>query len=518
MQFSQSLKRLKNISDRRYTTSLTALFLLVGTITASHHEMWRDEIQTWLLARDSSSLTDLFRNLEYQGHPGLWPVYLLPLTRITRSPVIMQVFHLLIAATTVYLFVRCSPFTRIQKFLFAFGYFSLYEYSVVCRNYALGVLLLCLFCILFQQRYARFLLVSIVLFLLGHTSVHALIIAIVTGFVLMLDYLLDRRRILAEGAINEWQIWVGFGLIALGVLTAMLQLTPPADSGFAVGWYTSYDADHLKSVIKTIARAFFPVPQAKFDFWWSSPLLETYPVFIKMQLSLSLLVVAWFSLVLLQKPIALSIYLLGTIGLLSFFYVKYFGSIRHHGFLFMLFIAVAWIYRYCGEANRPTLINRFSFTREELLRPILTLILIFHFIGGIIAVCMDYRYVFSYGKAAAAFIKEHDMQEMLMVGEADYAVSTIVGYLGKDQVYYPRGDRFGSFVIWDEARTREVSDDQIIQKAKELGAAHVKNVLIILNHALSPDLISYNSLTELATFTGSTVGDEGFYLYLLRTL
>jgi succinate dehydrogenase/fumarate reductase cytochrome b subunit len=201
---------------------------------------------------------------------------------------------------------------------------------------------------------------------------------------------------------------------------------------------------------------------------------------------------------------------------LSFFYVKYFGSIRHHGFLFILFIMVAWMYPYAGEAKGFTRINRFSRIWGKSLSPIITLILIFHLVGGITAVRMDNRYVFSYGKATAAFIKARKMQDMLMVGETDYAVSTVVGYLEKDRVYYPRGERFGSFVIWDEARTRGVSDEQVVQKAKELGTESTQEVLLILNHALHPDLISQNSLTELAKFTGSTVGDEGFYLYLMR--
>jgi hypothetical protein len=128
---------------------------------------------------------------------------------------------------------------------------------------------------------------------------------------------------------------------------------------------------------------------------------------------------------------------------------------------------------------------------------------------------MDERYIFSYGKAAAAFIQERNLQDLLMVGETDYAVVTIVGYLGKDRVYYPRGDRYGSFVIWDQARTQGLSDDQVVQKAKELSLESTRDVLLILNHALAPNAVPHDSLTELARFTGSTIGDEGFYLYLM---
>lgn len=516
-------------SDYFYAICLTASFLFVGTITAAHHEMWRDEIQAWLIARDSSSFTDLFRNIKYEGHPGLWHVFLLILSRITPSPIIMQPFHLLIAAATVYLFGRYSPFTKLQKLLFAFGYYSSYEYSILCRNYALGLLLICLFCILFQNRYAKFIWVSAVLFLLSHTSVHALIITIVTSFVLLVDYLLRRKRILAEMPIKEWRILLGFGLIAAGVITSVMQIKPPTDTGFAVEWFRHYDAKRLKDVINVISRAFILLPEANLHFW-GSQLLKKYQVFTKIELTLSCLLMAWFSLVLLRKPTALLTYLLGTVGLLSFFYIKYFGGIRHHGFLFLLFIMVVWIYNSEGERQKAkgeknkgrrlesgivrTLMAAPRWL-EKSLNPMLILILSIHFVGGLIAVSMDYRHVFSYGKAAAEFIKARQMQEMLMVGERDYAVSTIVGYLEKDQIYYPRGNRYGSFIIWDKARTQEVSDAQVIQKAMELGVESRQEILVILNHELSSDLIANNSLAELAKFSGSTVGDEGFYLYLL---
>ena len=110
-----------------FSLVLTAAFLVVGGTGAIYHEMWRDEIQAWLLARDSTGPIDLLSHMKYEGHPPLWHLLLMPLTWITHAPESMQVVHLLIAATTVFLFARYSPFTPLQKILFSFGYFVLYE-------------------------------------------------------------------------------------------------------------------------------------------------------------------------------------------------------------------------------------------------------------------------------------------------------------------------------------------------------------------------------------------------------
>jgi hypothetical protein len=120
--------------------------------------MWRDEIQAWLLARNSTSVPNLFANVKYSGHPALWYLLLMPLTRISHSPTAMQALHLLIATSTMYVFTRYSPFSVVQKILFSFGYFPFYEYSSISRNYGLGVLLIFVFCGLFERRYTKFLI------------------------------------------------------------------------------------------------------------------------------------------------------------------------------------------------------------------------------------------------------------------------------------------------------------------------------------------------------------------------
>lgn len=146
----------------------------------------------------------------------------------------------------------------------------------------------------------------------------------------------------------------------------------------------------------------------------------------------------------------------------------------------------------------------------------MTLLLICHAIGGITAVRMEYRHIFSYGKLTAEYIKSQEMQSLPMIGDVDFAVSTVVGYLEEPrQIYYPRGSRLGSFVRWDNARTHDAPNQLVIEEAERLGAQSAQGVLIILNRALGTELREQHNLTFLTKFTGSTVGDEGFHLYLM---
>lgn len=540
-------------TELRYTIVLTSGFLILGSLTAFNHEMWRDEMQAWLLARDSASVFELFAHLKYEGHPGLWHLCLMPLSRITASPIIMQVFHLLIACVTVYLFARYAPFNWLQKFLFSFGYFALYEYAIVARNYALGMLLIVVFCVLFRERYKRPLWIGGVLFLLAHTSVHALIVTIGIGFALFCEYLLLTSARLETAPTDNTRVWLSFALIGIGILTSVLQLKPPVDTGFAVGWKFDYETHHLLKVLKLISRAYLPIPKQTLHFW-NSHQLEAYPFFQSFQMPLCFLLMLCSVLFLYKRPTALLIYLTSTFGLLAFFYVKYYGSIRHHGFLFLTFVMVVWIYRESArlqtaptekespgtvgalfkrartsarlqtaptgkEGNAPTGKEGTAPTGKEgtlwerAFSILFTLILVCHFIGGIIAIRMDNRYIFSCGKQTAAAIEAQGMQEMPMVGDTDFAVSTVVGYLERAAIYYPRGSRFGSFIRWDSARTAEVPTADVLEAAKTLSMETSQAVLIILNRAVSARLQERYRLIDVVRFTGSTISDEAFYLY-----
>lgn len=80
--FSQYLDIGKTL---HFALALTFTYFLVGLFAAFHHEMWRDEIQAWLLARDSTGVFDLLRHMKYEGHPALWHLLLIPITRLTKG-------------------------------------------------------------------------------------------------------------------------------------------------------------------------------------------------------------------------------------------------------------------------------------------------------------------------------------------------------------------------------------------------------------------------------------------------
>ncbi|MDA1192007.1 MAG: hypothetical protein O3A46_10035 [Candidatus Poribacteria bacterium] len=516
MRFSERWGKLR-LPEAVFALTVTAAFVLLAGWTAFHHEMWRDEIQAWLLARDSASPFELFRHMKYEGHPALWHLLLMPLTRLTWSPQIMQVFHLLIAATTVWLVTRYAPFPQPLRAMFAFGYFPFYEYAILCRNYGLGMLLLVLLCLLWERRYERFLSVGIVLFLLGHTSVHALILGIVIGGALGVEALCRHRRLRDDPDVNLRVVWIGFAVIAFGVLTSAIQLNPPPDSGFAVGWRTKWDRVYAENIVKIVTRAFLPIPNENATFWnshWLASQFKWAAAYQGIQLKLAVGCVLLAALSVWRHPTLLLIYLGGTVGLLTFFYVKYFGAMRHHGFVFLAFFVVSWLGRVesAGDPRRAARWTRHYGTA------FLALVLAAQVFGGWRAARLDREHLFTNAKAAAETLRELGMDALPIIGERDPEVSAMVGHLKARRVYYVRAERWGSFVRWDKARTSDAPDAKILAAAKRFrdDPQYPDRVVIVTDHALKKETLEGDpSLSKVVEVNEPpTVGDERYFIYL----
>lgn len=125
-----------------YSIVRLALFLIFSAITiwlTAHHEMWRDEADAWLIARDAP-LIEILRIAPNGGNPALWYFLLKPLAYFGAHPESMQWLNLslmILAVASLVFFSSLSIWILIPV-LFSFP--ISYEYPVVARNYALGIL------------------------------------------------------------------------------------------------------------------------------------------------------------------------------------------------------------------------------------------------------------------------------------------------------------------------------------------------------------------------------------------
>jgi hypothetical protein len=503
--------------ERLFAAGVTCAFLLAGALVVTHHEPWRDEMQAWLLARDSGSVRELFSHLRYEGHPGLWHLLLFAAQRaIGGGPGVMQGLHLAIAAATVALVSLRAPFSRAQRGLFAFGYFPFYEYGIISRNYALGLLLLVAACALVPSRRTRLPLLGLVTALMAHSSAIALIVAVALAATLGWEWLDERRRPapLRLGGFAP-SAPVGFALMLAGIGTAAYQLLPPADSGFNVAWHWSLEPSRLWRVLLLLPEALLPIPLPRLNYWNSVTFAGT--AWLRVAAVIAALGIAiWAYRRLRARPLARRFFVTAELLLLGFFYAKYIGNFNHHGFLFATLIAALWIGGVTGEDDQAAA-DREPAPGAPPTGPgvVLTALLGAQLVAGVMAAALDWAYPFSRGPEGARILTEHHLERALLVADPDFTAASFLAYLPGTPAYYPRGDRFGTFTVWDRQRLRPTFDRDVVDRALRARSMRGTDVVIVLNHPLDRAAAEGAGAQSVAALQGSVVGDEDFYAYLL---
>lgn len=457
--------------DTLFALLALSLFLIYAGFSTYHHEMWRDEMGPWLIGRDSRSILDIFHNIRYDGHPSLWYLLVWPLTKFTANPAAMQWLNLAVSAAAVFLVAAFAPGPRSLRGALVLGYFPVYEYGSIARNYAPGVLALAAFCALFPRRREHPLLLGVLLLLAAHTSMLACLLAIAATCMLALEWVLERSE-------RSGTALAAVGIAAAGILLAVYQMIPPADSGYAMGWHFGFDPARAAQVLKSMTAAYLPLPKPGPGFWETELLAYLSPLWRGFSWLAAPLFLAGTALALLRRPLALAYYLTGTLGLLAFFYAKHTGYLRHHGFLFVCFATALWLAATLKPVRLSAPWDGVSRKIERAGLIVLPLLLLFHLAGAAIAVTGEASYPFSAAKETAELIRQRGLEKLPVVADLDVSGMPVVGYLDKTAAFYPCGDRMGSFVVWDKARMQH---SIVWEQAPILAAKAASPMLVVVD-------------------------------------
>lgn len=484
------------------------LFVALGLVGIVNHAMWRDELNVWLIVRDSVSLADFLANVKYEGHPLLWYLSLAVLNQFTDDPVVMQLYHLALGIGSMVLLWRAAPFAPWQKLLLMFGYYPFYEYLLISRNYAIGMLFLFSFCVAWPTRRRTYGWVGLFIALMANCNAYAFFIGFALLVTLAVEWLSD-PKIRAQSRVGDL---VGSGAIALlGLASAAYVLIPPADSALQGGlsrWFFQWDWHHLGRSLSRI---------------WSAYVVVLVPgdskVFDGVLFGIiSLGLLGFFAIALLKRPVALFFYLFASLEIVTFTYVKFLGSLRHYGSLYLVLIAALWIAADCTARSSEKLPLKVPLTPlykrvKSLQKPVFTVILTAQFVAGLIAYTRDYITPFSASKATTAYIQQENLDMLFMVGSRDANMAPICGYLNR-KMYYPERGELGSFTLFNSQRT-EATPDLILDHVTQLLKAGKPELLLVLNAPLAatrPEL----AIAPLAEFRNGLIGDEHYFLYRVK--
>jgi hypothetical protein len=506
-------------ADLRFALAVTLVYALVLAVALSRHEMWRDELQAWMIARDSRTLPEVLDRARYEGSPGLWHLLLFGLSRFTPEPAGMQGLHLVLASAGVFVFCAFAPFRRWERGLLSFGYFSLFEYGVVSRAYVLGPVLLWSACALLPWRRTRLPALLGVLTLMALGSITAAIVAASLAAVLLWGYAAGER---ADRAAEPWTVRrLAAPLLAAAAGAALVYwcARQPTDVGLAqTRWWLRLDPAQLYAVVKQPWSAYVPIPPPVLNFWGVNILWKWHGAVVLLSIGL----VVGFGLWLRSARLARTFFWLATGLLLAFAYLRWVGALRHWGFLYLTLLAACWIARVeSAEREAPVPHAKLVKGRSPLA---LAVVMAAQAIAAAMALTSDFLRPFSLGSAVAAHVRTRGLAGLPIYGQG--VVGTIGGYLGVP-IYRFHDVEPSTFVKHNLARVG-VPPDLALARLRTLLQERGGAGVMVLSEPAEPwlrrrpiaDLTPANGfqVEPLGRFQGSIVRTEDCRLYLLRLL
>ncbi len=493
---------------------LLGLFVCVSIFLQLHHEPWRDEAQAWLIARDIPNLPALFNQLRYEGAPVLWYLFLMPLARSGLPMCSMAWLHIALILTAATIFVWRAPFRILTKAGVLFSYSLAFEYNVIVRSYALSVLFLFLVALTYRSRWKRPIIFGLLLALLAQTNVHSLVITLVMAVFFFWD-LIRKPDILRREAMFVTVILI------IGIGFAVFQLRPPKDIMPLLGsWNTDLSVGHLLVMPKVVMGAFIPIPIPMLHFWNTLQIFHalsfTLPRFPFLVGAILFTVTCVFFL---GHRRAFFLYVLGTTALMTVFFLKYEGNLRHHGFFFILFLVCLWIAR--TDRDRPLV--RWRIVKHPGLNVglngIFTLLIAVQVVAFAIAAYYEITSDFSTAQRTAAFLKERGWtdQDTFIVSYPSTAASAILPHLdgSPSTFYYLEYGDARSYMTWTAAsiRNADMSPGAIADAIDSAAVGRQAwRILFITNQRIT-DATFLSRFTFVTAMSEAIVTDESFVIY-----
>ena len=219
--------------EKRNRLAETALFVLFAVFNMYFiivHVCWRDEANTWLMARDMS-LGQLFAHTSYEGHPCLWYLAQMPFAKLGFPYITLKLlaFVFVAAALAMVLFLTRLPLW--MKTVIAMSPMCIAAFITPARNYCLCALLITAAAVLYGKRRQRPLLYGAALALLLQTHVVMGGMVVICGFLFGMEVLIGMIRKDKEGA----ALWKQTAGVMLPVLSGFFLLWEFRDTGHALG-------------------------------------------------------------------------------------------------------------------------------------------------------------------------------------------------------------------------------------------------------------------------------------------
>ncbi len=525
--------------DIKIASLLTIGFFVLQLVGIYHHEPWRDEYQAFQIALNSHSLTDLFHNIRYEGHPAVWHLLLFFLTLFTENLFAMQLLHIVIITTGMFILYRYAPFSLAEKILISIGYFFFYEYAQISRSYAIGILCVICICAVTGEKYYRkkltgkqphfislFLLNALFLSILANSSVYGLALSLLLSFYLLFIVWDERKQIL-KTAKQSITLLFAVVVILLSWILCYIQISPSDDSSFELPSFTGTALEHIGAVTTKQLLAFFPFPQLSIVGCWNTSFFLNAATTSTALAGISVLAIVIISFGFIKSIRIFALYFLSVTAIGALTYYTNLNGQRYAGHFFVALFICYWLTGYVTPDRKilPAIplfitkwVKKFSFIS----------IMSVQALAGLYMYYMDFNKPFSNCKQTGEFILSKHFDRFPLIGSIDYVITPLSYYTGKP-VYTSERQDTSRFIIWD--KKRNLNNAQTVKLMQDIiqlqSTSNEDTILFCCSSAIAiykngqhvlfeeEDIDESHRMKKIISFDSPCmVKDENYYVYL----
>jgi hypothetical protein len=423
----------------------------------------------------------------------------------------MRVFPVLLSTGAVALVASQAPWSKLQKVLFAFGYFPFYEYSALSRPYSLALLLSVVATVLLVSPRRRPVVLGLVLGLMAQTSSYGAVLAVAFGAAAFYDAW-DRRRTVAPQA--WWRWGMGATLLAAGFALALyptlaILQTRPGDPSFQFTRSAAIDHRILLG-LGTLWKAWCPLPFPT-DYQWNTNLLDPWPWIEGLcgvvGLVLLMVLVA-------RSQMALLLLALGALGVVALG-TGYYYAMRHSGHAFLALMGVIWLADSLPAADKTGKYGRWLMRASSWRPTVITVLLIMHMVAALLSSVKEQAVPFSGSREAAEIIRERGLENLPILVDRDYAGSSVAGCLDRP-VFYAAREKWGTYCLWDNPnRMKEMTPQSLMPIIQRVMEEMHSDVVVVLNYPI--DTLSGMRVLQVGVTKQSIAQDEKYLILLIMS-
>lgn len=422
---------------------VTVLYAVVTFIFVMHHEIWADEAQAWLVAKNLSVFDfSLFKHLVDDGHPSFFYLLIMPFAKMNLSIFVMQVLCWLSSVISVFLLLQYSPFNKFTKLSIITSGGFLYFFPVIARSYSILPLLIFLLALIYKERAKHPLVYAVLLALCANTHV------IMFGFVFLfgVDFICENFQNIKN---FSKKYIVSALIIIMGLVALVLQL------------YGSEKCDavlEVKNIFDTlfvvVSQFFGGAVSYIYTFMINNLFMPPHIVFYAVCsfLFAVLFIILCIELFLSDKKTGIFCFLsiLFQMGI----YVLAYSTLIYPTRIFSAFLILIFGYWIAFRENKVV--------HKKFAGIILSVFFLFTLYNGAAFIEKDFKYNYSSAKDTAEFIKHNISKDSVIIPSADAFGLGVYYYLPDYKFYSVYKHDEIKYMIWDKEKFLDKATAHIV--------------------------------------------------------